>query len=122
MSLLMEFSLERHVGKTTEELLARLVRRPKLPATSTFKSLEQAEILTTKTLKAHKYEIEMWVKNSPRGIPLRKKICMQFSTLTGIVVRRGSTQARDCYRVEIRLEMTNYNGKPYFILTSMPMK
>lgn len=115
-------TLERHVGKTTEELLARLERRPKLPATSTFKSLEQAEILTTKTLKAHKYEIEMWVKNAPRGIPLRKKISMHFSTPTGIVVRRGSTQARDCYRVEIWLEMTNYNGKPYFILTSMPME
>lgn len=55
-----------------------------------FKSLEQTEILMTRILKAHKYEIEMWVKNAPSGIPLRKKINMPFRTPTGIVVRRGS--------------------------------
>jgi hypothetical protein len=75
---------ERHVGKTTEELLARLERRPKLPATSTFKSLEQAEILTTKTLKAHKYEIEMWVKNAPRGYHFGRKLACNSAHQQGL--------------------------------------
>ena len=115
-------TLERHVGKSSEELFARLSRRPKLPATSTFKTLSDAETFTTKTLQAHKYEIEMWVKNAPKGTPWRKKITTQFASPTGIAVRRGSSEVRNCYRVEIWLEMTTYNGKPYFILTSMPME
>ncbi|KAF1370036.1 RNase A-like domain-containing protein [Yokenella regensburgei] len=115
-------TIERHIGKTTEELVTRLQRRPNLPAASSFRNLDEAEVLTTKVLRAHKNEIEMFVKFQPKGTPWRKKISMQFSQPTGIVVKRGSSEARNCYRVEVWLELTKYNGKPYFILTSMPME
>ncbi len=115
-------TIERHVGKTADELFARLERRPRLPATSTFRTLNDAEILTTRTLYAHKNEIEMWVKNAPKGVPWRRKITMQFASPTGIVARRGSREIRNCYRVEVWLELTSYNGKPYFILTAMPLE
>ncbi|MCG8709815.1 hypothetical protein JHU04_003079 [Brenneria sp. 4F2] len=63
----------------------------------------------------------MFVKYQPKGTPWRKKISMNFSKSTRIVVRKGSTEVRKCYRVEVWLELTEYNGKPYFILTSMPL-
>ena len=115
-------TLERHIGKTSEELIARLQRRPGLPAASSFRNLNEAEILTTKVLRAHKNEIEMFVKFQPKGTPWRKKIALQFTQPTGLVVKRGSSEARNCYRVEVWLELTEYNGKPYFILTSMPLE
>lgn len=115
-------TIERHIGKTPEELAARLQRRPMLPATSSFRNLDEAEILTTKVLRAHKNEIEMFVKFQPKGTPWRKEISMQFAQPTGIVMKRGSSEVRNCYRVEVWLELTEYNGKPYFILTSMPLE
>ncbi|QTF08421.1 hypothetical protein HC231_11250 [Brenneria izadpanahii] len=115
-------TLERHIGKTPEELLARMERRPGLPAASSFRNIDEAEILTTKVLKAHKNEVEMFVKYQPKGTPWRKKISMSFSQPTGTVVKKGSREVRKCYRVEIWLELTEYNGKPYFILTSMPLE
>lgn len=115
-------TIERHIGKTPEELSARLQRRPSLPATSSFRNLDEAEILTTKVLRAHKNEIEMFVKFQPKGTPWRKKISMQFSQPTGNVMKKGSSEVRNCYRVEVWLELTRFNGKPYFILTSMPLE
>jgi len=115
-------TIERHIGNTSAELAARLQRRPTLPAASSFRNLNEAEILTTKVLNAHKNEIEMFVKFQPRGTPWRKKISMRFTHPVGIVVKRGSSEAKNCYRVEVWLELTEYNGKPYFILTSMPLE
>ncbi|MFC0139715.1 RNase A-like domain-containing protein [Erwinia mallotivora] len=115
-------TLERHIGKSPEELSARLQRRPALPAASSFRTLNEAEILTTNVLRAHKHEIEMFVRFQPKGSAWRKKISMQFTRPTGIVMKRGSTEVRECYRVEVWIELTRFNGKPYFILTSMPME
>lgn len=114
-------TLERHIGKTPEELSARLERRPSLPATSSFNSLKDAERFTSQTLRAHKYEIEMWVKHAPRVRPWRKQVTHQFAEKTGIVVKQGSTRTINSYRVTVSLELTEYNGKPYFILTSFPV-
>lgn len=115
-------TLERHVGKTPEELLARLGRRPGLPAASSFRNLDEAERLTTKVLREHKNAIEMFVRHQPKGTPWRKKFSTTFAQPTGIVIKRGSSEVRKCYRVELWLELTEYNGKPYFIVTSMPME
>lgn len=114
-------TIERHIGKTPDELLARLERRPTLLATSSFTSLKDAEKFTSQALKAHKYEIEMWVKHAPAVRPWRKQITHHFAEKTGIVAKRGSPNILNSYRVTVSLELTEYNRKPYFILTSFPV-
>ncbi|QTF09956.1 hypothetical protein HC231_20065 [Brenneria izadpanahii] len=114
-------TIERHVGKTPEELLARLERRPGLPATSSFNSLKDAEVLTTKVLQANKSQIEYLVKFAARNLNSRKTFVERFGHKTGIAVSKGSGNIQDCYRVSVTIELTWYHGKPFFVLTSFPL-
>ncbi|MCL2899173.1 RNase A-like domain-containing protein [Brenneria tiliae] len=114
-------TLERHIGKTPDELLARLERRPGLPATSSFRNTADAEALTTKVLRANKNQIEYLVKYAPQNLNSRKTFVERFGHKTGIAVNKGSRNVQDCYRVSVTIELTWYHGKPFFVLTSFPM-
>lgn len=113
-------TIERHIGKTPEELFARLDRRPGLDETSSFRNLAEAEKLISKVLIDNKNQIQMWVKNTPPNLPARVRLSRTFSHPTGILVQRGSRQVKNCYRVRVAIELTPYNGKPYFVLTAFP--
>ncbi|WP_324130018.1 RNase A-like domain-containing protein [Erwinia psidii] len=114
-------TLERHVGKTPQELMARLEQRPGLTATSSFRNITEAEKFTTGVLRAHKHQLMVLVKNTPKGAHLRKTFVHPFSTKTGIAVDRASGKISDCYKVSVTIELTWYQGKPFYILTSFPM-
>ncbi|MDF7659028.1 hypothetical protein PUG81_08605 [Erwiniaceae bacterium L1_54_6] len=113
-------TLERHVGKSPEELLARLVRRPALDETSSFKNIAEAEKLISKILSDNKNQIQMLVKHIPPNLPGRMSFTGNFAHQTGIMMQRGSPKVVNCYRVRVSLEFKPYNGKPYFVLTAFP--
>ena len=113
-------TLERHVGKTPDELIARLERRPGLNETSSFRTVEEAEKFISAVVRDNRLQIEMWVKHVPPNLPARTTIYRAFSRSTGIVIRRGSSTAILAYRVRVTLEFRPYHGKPYFILTAFP--
>ncbi|QKJ88603.1 hypothetical protein PMPD1_3689 [Paramixta manurensis] len=113
-------TLERHIGKTPEELFTRLERRPSLPATSSFKSLREAEQLISKVVADNRNQIQMWVKHLPPGMNAKMELERVFSGQTGILVSRGSTQVKACYRVRVVLRFEHWHGKPYFVLTAFP--
>lgn len=113
-------TLERHIGKTPEELQARLQRRLGLDETSTFKSTAEAEKLISMVLRDNKNQIEMWIKNVPPNFTARMRLNRLFSRPTGIMVQRGSSEVKTCYRVRVILEFRPYNGKAYFVLTAFP--
>ncbi|OWS75984.1 hypothetical protein CBW22_09360 [Pantoea sp. VS1] len=113
-------TLERHIGKTAEELVARLERRPSLYATSSFRTVNEAEQLISRVIRDNSHQIEMWVKHLPPGMNAKMELERIFATQTGIMIRRGSPDVIRCYRVRLVLRFEQWHGKPYFILTAFP--
>lgn len=113
-------TLERHIGKTPEELLDRLSRRTVLTETSSFKSTRDAEQLISKVLSDHKNQIEMWVKHLPPNLNAKMELERVFAHQTGIVVSRGSTKVAACFKVRVVIRFQQWQGKPYFVLTAFP--
>lgn len=62
----------------------------------------------------------MWIKHVPPGKNLKTELERVFSSPTGILVRRGSSEVVTCYKVRIVLQYEHWQGKPYFILTAFP--
>lgn len=113
-------TVERHIGKTAEELLARLERRSSLPATSSFRNLRDAELYISRVIIDNRNRIQMWVRHVPPGMKAKMELEGVFAEQTGILVRQGSTQVIPCYKVRIVLRFEHWNGKPYFVLTAFP--
>lgn len=113
-------TLERHVGKSPDELLARLARRPGLDETSSFKNIAEAEKLISKVLRDNKNQIQILVKNIPPNLPGRMSFKRKFAHQTGIMMQRNSSTVVNCYSVRVSLEFRHYNGQPYFVLTAFP--
>ncbi|ASZ03080.1 MULTISPECIES: ribonuclease YeeF family protein [Bacillus] len=108
--------LERHVGKTDEELLQRLQINKKIRASSSFTDRPTAERVANETLTKHKKEIEEWLKsdvNDPLPLPYRG------TEVIGRGVRKGSNEVKDMTNARIVLKK-NKDGS--FILTGYPTR
>ncbi|CAX56819.1 RNase A-like domain-containing protein [Erwinia pyrifoliae] len=113
-------TLERHIGKTPDDLKARLASNSDMRAASSFRTTREAEQLISKVLRDNKNQIEMWVKHTHPGVPARMRLNRAFSHQTGIMIKRGSQEVKACYGVRVVLDFKQWNGKPYFILTAFP--
>lgn len=113
-------TLARHINITPEALIARLARRPKLIAASTFRSVKEAEKYVSVTVKANRADIVNWMKYASPGS--RLSVYHNFTESVGYGVLRGSTDVYQCHRVGVVIEFTRYNGKPYFILSAFPAR
>ncbi|WP_416414116.1 RNase A-like domain-containing protein [Pantoea sp. App145] len=113
-------TLEKHIGKTPEQLRARFEKEPRLYESGCFRSLQEAEQLISKVVRDNKSQIEMWVRNIPPGLPARMTLHRTFHQSTGILVKRGSQEVFKCHGVGVVLDFQPWNGKPYFILTAFP--
>ncbi|UUI53973.1 ribonuclease YeeF family protein [Bacillus velezensis] len=108
--------IERHVGKTDEELLQRLQINKKIRASSSFTDRPTAERVANETLTKHKKEIEEWLKsdvNDPLPLPYRG------TEVIGRGVRQGSNEVKDMTNARIVLKK-NEDGS--FILTGYPTR
>ncbi|MBE7957962.1 MULTISPECIES: ribonuclease YeeF family protein [Bacillus amyloliquefaciens group] len=108
--------IERHVGKTDEELLERLQINKKIRASSSFTDRPTAERVANETLIKHKKEIEEWLKsdvNDPLPLPYRG------TEVIGRGVRKGSNEVKDMTNARIVLKK-NEDGS--FILTGYPTR
>ncbi|MDR0143296.1 T7SS effector LXG polymorphic toxin [Bacillus sp. JHAA] len=108
--------IDRHVGKTDEELLQRLQINKKIRASSSFTDRPTAERVANETLTKHKKEIEEWLKsdvNDPLPLPYRG------TEVIGRGVRKGSNEVKDMTNARIVLKK-NEDGS--FILTGYPTR
>lgn len=113
-------TLERHIGKTPDELLARLAKRPALGEASSFRTTREAEQLISKVLSDNHNQIGMWVKHLPPGMNAKMELGRIFAHQTGIMVSRGTTKVTACYKVRVVIRFQQWQGKPYFVLTAFP--
>ncbi|WP_304623049.1 RNase A-like domain-containing protein, partial [Pantoea sp. BAV 3049] len=110
-----------HAGKSADELFTRLESSPRLMQSSSFISVQDAEILISKVLRNNKNQIAILAKNVPQGQNLKMIFDGSFARKTGISVSRGAGDVKDCYKVRVVLKFEYWHGKPYFVLTSFPM-
>ncbi|PEU03192.1 RNase A-like domain-containing protein [Bacillus cereus] len=110
--------IERHVGKTDEELLQRLQNDSRITGSSTFTDRATAEKVANATLSDPNNQriIRDWL-NNPRS---RSTIALDYynNDIIGRGVRRGSTTAHDMKNAKIVLKK---DGNGNFILTGYPV-
>jgi hypothetical protein len=111
-------TLANHVGKTDNELLARFEQNKRLIMSSTFKNLNVAESVISRAIYYNRANIKSLLGGGNRGG--RLTIVYPAGQEIGYGFSRGSTQRISMRSVRIVIELKEYNGKPYYILTAFP--
>ncbi len=111
-------TIAKHIGRTEAQLRARLLAETRIPAASTFKSLEIAERVLYRAIQTNKAAITAWARSNPtRTLP----IVFDAGTEIGHGVVRSTNILTGMRKVQIVFKYQVYNGKPYYILTSYPI-
>ncbi|HSF35941.1 MAG TPA: RNase A-like domain-containing protein [Nocardioides sp.] len=108
-------TLERHVGKTLDELRERLRQRPQVPLASSFTDQRTAERLIASVLDRRAADIESWLRN-PGG---RLKLIEDLDEGTGISVARDGT-VRTPTGIRVVLMPDSSTSAGWRILTAFP--
>lgn len=111
-------TLAEHVGRTEQQLRARLARQPRIPAASTFGTLREAERVVSEALRANKYAIEQWAKLAPAGD--KKVLTYTAGRVIGRGVLRSTNQIQNMSRVVVVIKKVVTQNRVYFVLTSFP--
>lgn len=110
-------TIERHVGKTEEQLKERL-RTDKVSAASTYYDKEIATKAVKDTLKQHEQEIDNWLKNSKEN---RLVLHTKHSFPVGKVVLKPDMQVKDKLTNTVTVLARDKSGSLGFkIITSYP--
>jgi hypothetical protein len=111
-------TLAKHVGQSEAALRARLARELRIPAASTFKSLDVAERTLYSALKSNRAAIETWARTAAPG--RTKAFQYTASEVVGHGVVRATNLLTQTKKIDFVLKMEAYNGKLYYILTAFP--
>ena len=106
-------TLEKHVGRTDEQLRERLARE-RISAASTWTDRETAETTVAQTLHAQRRRVENWMR---RGYP-RANLALHYdaSRPIGRSMRRGQEQSVDCTSAVIVLRADGPDS--FYVLTT----
>ena len=109
-------TLQRHVGRTDEQLLERLRREPEISAASTYQDRATAEKTVGAALAEQKNRIESWLDRSDShpNLPLR----FRGRDPIGRSIRRGEYSSKPCYDATIVLRWDG--NRRFHVLTSYP--
>ncbi|WP_242110026.1 RNase A-like domain-containing protein [Luteimonas aquatica] len=108
--------IERHVGKSEQDLVERL-QRENISASSSFRDLPSAEHFIAATIAENQGKIDAWVDGKGGN---RLVLDGHFDASTGISVKRGESEATDVYSVKLVLERSDKLGIGYRIVTGYP--
>ncbi|MCP1534632.1 ribonuclease YeeF family protein [Bacillus velezensis] len=112
--------IERHVGKSDQELMERLEKskmsNKKISGSSSFKDRATAEKIANITLSDNKDKIEKWLNND-----VKKPLVLSYkgSEVLGRGITKGTTEISDLTNAKIILKKNNDGS---FILTGYPTR
>lgn len=109
-------TIAKHVGRTEQQLRARLVAEPAREIVSTFTNLRVAEDCISKVMRLHAERIKTWAQTGKKGQRLELEVDM--GKVTGFGVVRLTGQVVQLRKVLIVLKPETYNGMPYYIVTA----
>jgi hypothetical protein len=112
-------ALARHVGKSDEDLLARLLREPRISAASTYPDRATAERVVGETLEREVARLERWrARQGPRP-----NLALDYEGTPAVVIgrslRRGRDRAEQCHDAVVVLRWDDAENE-YYVLTSYP--
>ncbi len=111
-------TLARHVGKSAQELAARLQREPTLTAASTFTDRAVAEQAITATVQANQAQINAWLHSG--GGKAGSAFTHRMPHAVGLSVRRADPAPRPAFTVRVVLRPSVNQATGYRILTAYP--
>ncbi|CPR14737.1 hypothetical protein JMY81_08120 [Brenneria goodwinii] len=113
-------TLQRHVGLSKDDLLARLeataTARYRPSGASSFYSVDVAERAISQAMRANAGRIKQWSHYPHRPLDITHAV----NYPVGIYIRRGTTETVRTSTFKVVLEYQTYHGKPYYILTAYP--
>ena len=110
-------TLEKHMGKTDQQLWQRLRKDPKITGSSSFPSIHDAELFTETVLAARETEIAAWMVKGPT---LPQGFQLELGQVVGRGLRRGESEVHDMTAVKVFLLPDARFPEGYRILTSYP--
>ncbi|HWR13724.1 MAG TPA: RNase A-like domain-containing protein [Terriglobales bacterium] len=109
-------TLARHVGKTDEQLRARLRKEPNISAASTYVDRDTAEHVIGSTLSENSGKIERWRARGSR----RPNLVLDYTAGDDPIGRVMYRRAQGSVPCERALVVLRAYGDDYFVLTSYP--
>lgn len=111
-------TIERHIGKSDQELAERLAREPQISAASTYSDLETAKRVVASTLARSRRRLQAWEQRTGE----RPNLVLNYSQSGGRSIGRSlarGQRVRTCTRA---LVVIRWNGrrKSWYVLTSYP--
>jgi toxin YxiD len=108
-------TLEKHIGRTDEQLRERL-RRERISAASTWTDRETAEATVAEALRAEQRRVDSWIS---RGYP-RANLALHYEAgrPIGRSLRRGEEQTVNCTSAVIVLRADGPDS--FYVLTTYP--
>lgn len=111
-------TIARHVGKTDQELLARLRREPDIAAASTFPSEAAAQRAIQAALVVHREALNAWAAEAPPGA--RRVITVRLDDAVGRTARRPPHPANIRPADRVRVVVQRDPARGCFVLTAYP--
>ena len=110
-------TLQRHVGKSDAELIARLEREPGISSASTYIDRATAEAVVGAALDSDRGPLSAWLARSGR----RPNLVLRYHAdhVIGRSMRRGHVESAPCDRALIVLHWDERRQRDY-VLTSYP--
>lgn len=110
-------TLDRHIGKTDEQLIERLRHEPDISSASTYTDRETAERVVGAALASDGSAFEKWRARLGR----KPNFALHYNAheMIGRSVRRGRTRSEPCERALIVLRW-NDRRQQFYVLTSYP--
>jgi hypothetical protein len=109
-------TIAKHVGRTEQQLRARLAAEPQRKIVSTFTDLKTAEECISKVMRVNAPRIKAWAQSGTNAKPLQ--LVEDVGRIAGFGVVRLSGQVVHLRKVQLVLKFQTYNGMPYYVLTA----
>lgn len=110
-------TLQRHIGRTDEQLLERLQQETDISSASTYTDKETAERVVGMALEKNKSKIDAWLNQGHNRPNLAFDYFGDGKTPIGRSIHRGKSSSVPCYGAKVVLKA---DGDSFHVLTSYP--
>ena len=110
-------TLQRHVGRSDEQLLERLQQETDISSASTYTDKNTAERIVGMALEKNKSKIDAWIHQGSNRPNLAFDFFGDGKTPIGRSIRRGKSSSQPCYGAKVVLKA---DGDSFHVLTSYP--
>lgn len=112
-------TIERHTGKSDEELALRLSRERHISAASTYTDVETARRVVAAAIEQSKDRLDVWARRSGARPNLVLNYVQRGGRPIGRVLARGERVSRSCMRALVVIRWHQRRGT-WYVLTSYP--